>query len=237
MKSIILRWIPVYLFVIVGIVMMTICWSNWYSAVSGNRIVRKGYCFIIDAGHGGIDGGAVSCTGVNESVINLQIAERLNDLMRILGYQTKMTRTEDVSIHTKGDTIAGMKASDLKERTKIVNEMDHAILLSIHQNHYSESYYHGGQMFYAASEGSKELAIQLQKEWISCLNPDSHRQAKKAEGIYLMKHIQKPGVLIECGFLSNYHEEKQLRSDSYQKKLCCVIASVCANYVADAVMT
>ena len=181
------------------------------------------YCFIIDAGHGGVDGGAVSCTGIAESAINLELSLRLNDLMQILGYQTKMTRTEDISIYKSGNTIASQKLSDLKERVKIVNSSPNNILLSIHQNFYSDSYYSGGQIFYANTAGSKELATILQKAWISNLTPDSHRKEKQAVGIFLMKHIENTGVLIECGFLSNPKEESLLRNHEYQCKLCAVI--------------
>ena len=142
-----------------------------------------------------------------------------------------MIRESDISIYTYGETIAGKKASDLKERTRIVNETDNAILLSIHQNHYSDSYYSGGQMFYPKTPGSQELAKKLQLTFISALNPGSNRQAKPATGLYLMKHIEKTGVLIECGFLSNFQEEAKLRTPSYQKAICCVIAATCADYL------
>lgn len=190
-------------------------------------------CFIIDAGHGGIDGGAVSCTGAYESHINLEISVRLNDLLNLLGYDTKMIRTEDISIYTNGQTIAGKKASDLKERVRIVNETNNGILLSIHQNHYSDSYYSGAQIFYPPTAGSMELAKSLQNAFVNTINPGSNRKAKPAEGLYLMKHIQKIGVLIECGFLSNYEEENKLRQAAYQKKICCIIASVCSKYKID----
>ena len=187
-------------------------------------------CFIIDAGHGGIDGGAVSCTGAYESHINLEISIRLNDLLHLLGYDTKMIRVEDISIYTTGQTIAGKKSSDLKERVRIVNETENGILLSIHQNHFSDSYYSGAQTFYPNTTGSTELAKSIQNAFVNTINPGSNRKAKPAEGLYLMKHIQKPGVLIECGFLSNFEEEKKLRQATYQKKICCVIASVCSTY-------
>jgi N-acetylmuramoyl-L-alanine amidase len=104
------------------------------STISENREVQHNVVFIIDAGHGGEDGGAVSCTGVTESAINLQIAIRLDDLLHLLGYETVMIRRTDTSVYTEGSTIATRKLSDLKHRTKIVNNTKHGILLSIHQN-------------------------------------------------------------------------------------------------------
>lgn len=179
---------------------------------------------VIDAGHGGVDGGATSCTGILESKFNLDISLKLNDLFHLLGYQTAMIRTTDVSVYTAGDTIAAKKVSDLRQRVKIVNETENGILISIHQNFFSDSRYSGAQVFYGREEHSKSLAEQLQSSFRRTLNKDSHRNAKKSEGIYLMQHVECTGVLIECGFLSNPEEEAKLRNDDYQRKLCCVIA-------------
>lgn len=180
---------------------------------------------IIDAGHGGIDGGATSCTGRLESSYNLQIALRLNDLMHLLGIRTRMVRTTDTSVYTAGDTIAAQKMSDLKERVRITGEKERSILVSIHQNTFSDPQYSGAQVFYSGTSRSRELAEALQTSLIASLNSGSKRKCKKADGIYLMEHISCPGVLVECGFLSNPEEEARLGSEDYQKKLCCVIAS------------
>ena len=112
---------------------------------------------IIDPGHGGEDGGAISCTGVSESKLNLEISLRLNDLLNLLGYDTCLIRDSDISIHTKGETIAQKKASDLKERVRIVNETENAVLLSIHQNQFPDSRYSGPQVFFHISEHSISL--------------------------------------------------------------------------------
>ncbi len=223
--------IMAYISVISGLVLFGIIGNKGVTEAGLSAPLENRHCFIIDAGHGGVDGGAVSCTGVYESKINLEISLRLNDLMHLLGYDTKMIRTEDISIYTYGNTIAAKKASDLKERVRIVNETENGILLSIHQNHYSDSYYSGAQMFYPKTDSSQQLAKQLQSAFVTTLNPGSNRQAKPAEGLYLMKHIEKPGVLIECGFLSNPKEEYQLRQAEYQKKISCVIAGVCGEYL------
>lgn len=206
----------------------------------GNRAVtviseglppKRTHCIIIDAGHGGVDGGATSCTGKPESAFNLEIALRLNDLLHLLGYETKMIRTADVSVYTKGETIAQKKISDLKERVRICNETENSLLLSIHQNIYPDSRYSGAQVFFSAGETGKELAMKMQQAFQSTLNPGSRREIKKADGIYLMEHITCPGVLIECGFLSNPEEEAKLQSEGYQKKLCCVIAATVSNFL------
>lgn len=206
----------------------------------GNRAVtvfsqnfppERDHCFIIDPGHGGVDGGATSITGKLESAFNLEISLRLKDLLAFLGYQTRMIRTEDISVYTKGETIAQKKMSDLKERVRICNETPGAVLLSIHQNTFSDGKYSGAQVFYTATEGSEALAKDLQKNLVKILNPGSNRQAKKSTGVYLMEHVQCTGVLIECGFLSNIQEEARLRSQEYQKQLACVIATTAANFI------
>ena len=201
------------------------------TVISAGLPISRTHCIIIDAGHGGEDGGATSCTGKLESGYNLEISLRLNDLLHLLGYETYMIRTQDVSIYTKGETIAQKKISDLKERVRICNEREGAVLLSIHQNNFSDSRYSGAQVFYADTEGSQTLAKQMQQNLKSALNPGSKRDAKKACSIYLMEHIQCTGVLIECGFLSNTQEEAKLRDPASQKQLCCVIASTLCNFL------
>ena len=186
---------------------------------------------VIDPGHGGVDGGATSCTGKLESNMNLEISLRLNDLLHFLGYRTGMIRTTDISVYTQGETISQKKISDLKERVRIVNETKNGLLVSIHQNVFADSKYYGAQVFYSEQEGSKELAEQMQNRFVETLNPGSNRKCKRASGIYLMEHIDCTGVLVECGFLSNPEEEARLRSKEYQNKICCVIASSLCNYL------
>jgi len=231
------KWVgllPFYLLVVVLLLGAAHFGSDAVTTIAQSLPVEREHTIIIDAGHGGVDGGATSCTGVLESNINLQIALRLEDLMHLLGYQTKMIRREDISVYTEGETIAQKKISDLKERVRIVNETENALLISIHQNTFSDNRYGGAQVFYANTDHSKELANLLQNTLISTLNNGSNRQSKKADGVYLMKQIEKTGILIECGFLSNPAEEALLRSDTYQKKLCCVMAASVSVFVNNA---
>ena len=207
--------------------------SKVVAVIAQNIPPERDHCIVIDAGHGGEDGGATSCSGLLESTYNLDFALRLNDLLQLLGYETKMTRREDVSIYTKGESLSQKKMSDLKERIRITEQTDNAILISIHQNTFPDSQYRGAQIFYASSEGSLELAKQMQAAFVKDLNPGSRRACKKGEGIYLMEHISCPGVLIECGFLSNPQEEALLRTREYQQKLCCIIASSIGSYLSN----
>lgn len=225
--------IIVYFLTVLSVVLLSVWGSRAVTVISENSPIERKSRIIIDPGHGGEDGGATSCAGILESRYNLEISLRLNDLLQLLGHETELIRTTDTSVYTTGETIAQKKISDLKQRVKTVNETPNALLLSIHQNHFSDSRYRGAQVFYASTEGSRELAKKLQSAFVSTLNPGSSRKSKKCEGIYLMERIRCPGILIECGFLSNPEEEALLRDGTYQKKLSCVIAATVGEYLSN----
>lgn len=212
----------------------TVLGNHTVATISEMIPMERMHRVVIDPGHGGEDGGAVSCTGKNESTFNLQIALRLNDLLHLIGYDTVMIRTTDVSVYTAGQTIAQKKVSDLKQRVRIVERTYNPVLVSIHQNTFPEGKYRGAQVFYSGSAGSDALAKQMQDLLVSSLNPGSSRKAKQGSGIYLLDKITVPGVLVECGFLSNYQEEALLGTADYQKKLCCVISVCLAQFLASA---
>ena len=181
---------------------------------------------IVDPGHGGEDGGAVSPNGVPESKLNLEISLRLRDLLSFLGVRVQMTRETDCSIHsTDAQTVSEKKVSDLKNRVLLVNETPNALLVSIHQNMFPESKYYGTQVFYSRTAGSQELAESMQARFSTALDETNHRMAKLAQNVYLMNQIRCPGILIECGFLSNPREEQLLQKEAYQKKIAAVIAA------------
>lgn len=230
-KTYFLTFWRLYLITAVLIVVASFMGSRAVTALTEALPIDRQHVFIIDAGHGGVDGGATSCTGVLESKINLDIALRLDDLMHLLGMETVMIRTTDISVYTQGDTIAAKKVSDLRERVRIVNETDNAVLISIHQNTFSDSRYYGAQVFCSNNPQSVTLADKMQSQLIIAVNPGSRRKPKYAEGVYLMEHVNCTALLIECGFLSNAEEEARLRSDSYQKKLCCVIAATLSSNI------
>lgn len=228
--------ILIYSIVIPAFVAMSY-WGNRAVTTISERIPpASGKCIVIDAGHGGEDGGTVSCTGIPESRYNLEIALRLDSLLQLLGYQTRMIRSEDTSVYISGNSIAQRKVSDLKERVRIVNEIHDALLVSIHQNYFSESIYSGAQVFYADSQSSRELAELLQKGLVETVNPGSNRKCKKADGIYIMNHVECTAVLVECGFLSNQQEEARLRDKTYQLKICSVIATTLAGSMENSVV-
>ena len=183
---------------------------------------------VIDAGHGGEDGGAVAADGTVESGINLAIAQDLDALLRFLGCETRMTRTEDAAIYSDGArTLREKKASDLKNRVALVNETPNAVLLSIHQNSLPASRrVHGAQAFHARTEGSEALAESVQVALNAAVNPGNEKSRKVIDkSVYLMKNISCPAVLVECGFLSNAEEAARLCETDYQRKLAVTVAA------------
>ena len=189
----------------------------------------EGPVLVLDAGHGGEDGGAVSLTGVAESGINLAITLRVDQLLGFCGAPPVVLREEDVSLHDQGaDTLREKKASDLRNRVQAVEQVGDAVLLSVHQNTFTDKKYRGAQVFYAPTEGSQALAETMQEALRAALDPENGRQAKPIpDSVYLMNHVSCPAVLVECGFLSNPEEEALLRSADYQIRLAAVLAGVC----------
>jgi len=184
--------------------------------------------FVIDAGHGGEDGGAVSRDGTSESGINLEISLRFRDLMHFFGKKTAMIRSEDISVSTPGlETFRQRKASDLKNRVDFVNSRTNAILISIHQNSLpSVPSVHGAQVFYNTKTGAQELAERIQDALNLTINQANEKTTRQIpDSIYLMKHSNAPAVLIECGFLSNTAETAMLKLSSHQIRLAASILS------------
>ncbi len=181
---------------------------------------------VIDAGHGGEDGGAISLTGASESHINLAVALRLDGILGLYGVPTLPLREEDISLHNKeAQTLRQKKNSDLHNRVDAVNAQENAILLSIHQNSYPNGQYSGAQAFFAPTEGSRELAQTIQEALRLTLDANNGRLEKQIpDTIFLMNHISCPGVLVECGFLTNAREEQLLRSSTYQTKVAAALA-------------
>jgi len=184
---------------------------------------------ILDAGHGGEDGGAVSLTGVPESGINLAIVQKLDGLLGFCGVAPILLREEDISLHDpEAETLRQKKVSDLHNRVAAIEATENALVVSIHQNTFPDPSYHGAQVFFREEGESKALADAIQAAIRQGVDPDNRRQAAKiADTVYLMKHITCPAVLVECGFLSNAGEEALLRQGEYQTKLSlCVLSAV-----------
>ncbi|BAK99374.1 putative N-acetylmuramoyl-L-alanine amidase [Oscillibacter valericigenes Sjm18-20] len=183
---------------------------------------------VVDPGHGGEDGGAVAADGTVESGLNLQIAQRLNDLLRFLGQVTVMTRTEDVSIYSDGaETLHQKKVSDLKNRVALVNGLEDAVLVSIHQNSLPGSpKTHGAQVFYNGLEPAPALAATVQERLNQSINTGNGKTPKRiSDSIYLTKNVTAPAIIVECGFLSNGEDTAHLQEPGYQLQLAVAVAA------------
>ncbi len=188
---------------------------------------------IVDAGHGGIDGGAVGADGTVEKGINLAISKQLEQVLIALGFEVVMTRTEDTLIgDSSADTVRQQKVSDIKRRLAMTEKHDNALLVSIHQNKYSVEKYDGAQVFYAPNgEESKQLAELIQQSIVSRLQPENERAIKvSGKEIYLLYHSKIPSVMVECGFLSNRAELQKLKDEEYQKQMSFAIACAIVDY-------
>ena len=183
---------------------------------------------VIDAGHGGEDGGAVSATGVREKDINLRIAMLLCEMLKERGVPVVMTRTEDTLLYDRNVDYQGRKkALDLAARRTIAENSGNCIFVSIHLNAFPQSQYRGLQVWYSPNhEDSAKLASCIQQTVAKSLQPDNHRTIKRAtSAIYLLHHLHCPAVLVECGFLSNPEEAVLLNTEDYQRELASVLLS------------
>ena len=196
------------------------------SALAGGREAAR--VVVIDAGHGGADGGAVAEDGTREAAINLAVARRLEAVCIFLGAETVMVRREDVSIHSSGvEGLRDQKVSDIHNRVDLVNRTEDAVLISIHQNSLPQvPSVHGAQVFYNSAEAAAGLAAAVQAALNQAINPGNEKQERAiGSSVYLMEHIHAPGILVECGFLSNPQETQSLKAEDYQTKLALTIAA------------
>ena len=182
---------------------------------------------IVDAGHGGEDGGAVSASGIVEKDLNLDVAMRLAAYLEAEGVQVIRTRTTDTLLYDRNVDFRGRKkALDLAARCRIARENPNAIFVSIHMNSYPQTQYRGLQVWYSTNDPrSRELAESIQHTVASQLQPENERSVKSAtSAIYLLRHITSPAVLVECGFLSNPEEASALATEEYRDRLAFLIA-------------
>lgn len=193
---------------------------------SEGNVKSKTHTIIIDAGHGGEDGGAVNEDNVLEKDLNLQISQKLADMLTLFGYDVKQIRTEDKSVYTEGETVRQRKVSDMKNRLAVFNSSPDNVVISIHQNKFTESKYSGTQIFYSPNNPeSAELAQSIRLSVKTMLQPENERECKKADkSIYLLKNSTVPAVIAECGFISNKDECARLCDAEYQQKMAYAIA-------------
>ena len=177
---------------------------------------------VIDAGHGDFDPGAIAHDGTLEKDLNLHIALKLADFFRANGFTVVMTRTDDVTMTGNGPSEAtSRKRNDTQNRAALSDSFSNAVMISIHQNAFSDRSQHGTQIFYGQkNEHSKAIAEAIQASMARYLQPDNERKCKRGyDSIYILKTVENPLVMIECGFITNRDELELLKDSEYQQKL------------------
>lgn len=190
---------------------------------------------VLDAGHGGMDGGCSTVDGKTEKVINLNILLSVRDMARFLGYNVEATRIRDTSIHDKGvEGLRKQKISDMENRLELFNKYPDCVCVSIHQNTFSDPKYSGAQMFYSdKNEESERLASIMKNKFVSNLQPDNERETKLCgDELYLCYYCNNPAVMVECGFLSNPDEAACLTDKDYQQLVAFTIFSGITEFVS-----
>ena len=215
-------FILVWTFLPIGIFMLQTANNNINKkTIATMSVPVTNRTIIIDAGHGGEDGGAVSSNGVSEAQINLSIALKIQKLLEQSGATVILTRSDDNAIYDiDSKTLRQKKNSDLKNRVKIGNTSTADLFISIHLNKIQQSQYYGWQTFFKdGNEQGKKLATCIQNNLNESIQKENKRTPLKISNIYIIKNVEIPTTIVECGFLSNPEEEKQLQTDEYQNRL------------------
>lgn len=223
-------------FLIILSAMLYLTFMANFSAAEASSMPITQKTVIVDAGHGGDDGGAIGIDGTVEKDINLDIALKLEKILKFYGFNVIMTRTQDVMTCDDGlDSLRKRKISDIHNRFELMRKNPDAIFISVHHNKFEDSSQHGTQVFYSGNdERSKELAEAIQTSVTLTLQRKNDRVVKKSgSGIYLLYHAKIPAVLVECGFISNSDEVKKLKDESYRMKLAILIADGLLKYLSN----
>jgi len=196
--------------------------------ISGKKTI------LIDPGHGGIDGGAVSKNGTVEKDINLKISLKLKNALEEKGFNAVLTREEDKGLYSDSERIRDKKNEDLNNRCKVKNDSKCDAFISIHLNMFEQSQYYGAQVWYSKEGESAQFAHIIQQNLAKDIHNNNKRREKCAKGAYriLRCHDDIPSVLVECGFLSNPDEEEKLKKESYQEEIAKSLAKSIEEFFA-----
>lgn len=235
MKVIVIKkkWILFFMVVVLVIVVMGYLFNSYRYAAVATFMPTLTKVIVLDPGHGGVDPGAVSKNGVMEKDINLAIAKYLKEYLEQSGAVVILTRSEDVGLYSEGGSLRKKKNEDLRKRKEIVENSGADLFITIHLNAFQQVQYYGAQTFYPNNNlAGKSLAESIQRELVNTLDKRNKRVALPKDGVYVIKGLDIPAVLVECGFLSNPNEEKLLRKSDYQKKIAWAIYVGIQNYFA-----
>lgn len=197
---------------------------TFFKGFTRNVFSYSSRVIIVDAGHGGMDGGAIGKNGTIEKGINLEIANKLKAYIEQHGDTCIMVREVDEGLYSQSGSVRQKKNEDLKNRRQIIKENNADMFVSIHLNSFPMAKYSGAQVFYNKSdEESGRLAKLIQEELVSVLDKNNKRVEKAADTYYVLKENKIPSILVECGFLSNPQEERLLNDAKYQNKIAWAI--------------
>ena len=200
---------------------------------STNLTADTRHTVVIDAGHGGEDGGAVGISGILEKEINLGVSQKLESLLIFCGVNTSMTRREDISLNSDTSSpIRKRKASDIKERVKTVVNTPNAVLISVHQNSFPQDNCKGAQVFFSGNNAESKVLAELVQNYLKDgIDDGNHRVEKRADdSIFILKNVNCPAILVECGFVTNSRESALLMTEEYRLKLAVCITGAYLKY-------
>lgn len=211
--------------IVSAFVLLAVCARVTEHAMPVSAPAAEKPVIVLDAGHGGLDSGAVGKSGLLEKDVNLSIVLGLRDMLEMSGFEVVLTRDEDISIYDAGtEGIRNQKLSDMDNRLEIVQSYPDSIFLCIHQNNFTDPQYFGGQMFYNNNNPNNRTLAQIMQNRFAILQEGNDREIKlSGDELFLLKSNPNPSLMIECGFLSNPEEEAKLSTWEYQQKVAFTI--------------
>jgi N-acetylmuramoyl-L-alanine amidase len=241
-----LKYIISYVLFAVLIALLLIFLSGIFNKLTSRKddlsaIVKNsdGITYVIDAGHGGEDGGAVADDGTLEKELNLEMSKALCLIFELNGNDVRMTRETDTLLYNHYNDLENYKGKkkvyDLKNRVRIAEEYENPVFISIHMNKFPDPKYGGMQIYYSKNdERSHILADNVQKNYETYIKNANKRTIKAADSsIYVLNNLSCPAMLVECGFLSNPNDVVNLKTEEYRRSLCLVIATSALSTLVD----
>ncbi len=219
--------------IVCAFVLLAVCARVTERALPASAQTGEKPVIVLDAGHGGLDSGAVGKSGLLEKDVNLSIVLGLRDMLELSGFEVVLTRDEDISIYDPGtEGVRNQKLSDMDNRLEIIQSYPDSIFLCIHQNNYTDPQYFGGQMFYNNNHPNNRTLAQIMQNRFALLQPGNDREIKlSGEELYLLKSNKNPSLMIECGFLSNADEEAKLSTWEYRQQVAFTIYGGLMEYI------
>ena len=213
--------------------LLAVCARFTDNAVPASAAADDRPVIVVDAGHGGLDSGAVGKNGVLEKDVNLSVALHLREMLELSGFNVVLTRDEDISIYDAGvEGIRNQKLSDMDNRLKIVQSYPDSVFLCIHQNNFTDPVYFGAQMFYNNNHPDNRTLAQIMQNRFAVLQQGNDREIKlSGNELFLLKDNTNPSLMIECGFLSNPDEEAKLATTEYQQQVAFTIYCGLLEYI------